>query len=262
MSSLDNIIKKIKKKKPVIGTVVEFTDSSITELIGKIGYDFVWIDGEHGPFDKKDLLLHIRAAQGAGSAAFVRIPWNDPVLVKPILEMGPSGIIFPFIRTAEEAKKAVSSCIYPPKGIRGFGPIRAIKYGMIDTQAYIEKESSKMWKIIQIEHVEAVNNLDEILKVEGIDAIIVGPMDLSGSIGLLGQTDHNEVKKMFDIITEKALNAGVPVGACIGDDIKSIKAWANRGVNLIGVGVDFRFLLNSAQKAFNNTKNIFKNIKK
>jgi len=114
MFFLDKIKEKIKEKELVIGTILESNDNCIAELMGKVGFDFVWIDGEHGPLDKKEILYHIMAAQGAGLAAFVRVAWNDPVLVKPILDMGADGIIFPFIRNAEDAEKAVNSCLYPP----------------------------------------------------------------------------------------------------------------------------------------------------
>jgi len=261
MSELDNLKRKIAKKEPVIGTCTTFFDSRIAELIGEIGYDFVWIDAEHGPLDKKDIQLHIMAAQSTGAAAFVRVAWNDPVIVKPILEMGPSGIIFPFIKTAEEASKAISSCTYPPKGIRGFGPIRSMKYGMTDGQTYIEEASSQIWKIIQIEHIDAVKNLDEILRVEGIDAIIIGANDLSGSIGMLGQTGRKEVKELIDTIVEKAQNSGIPVGVAIGDNVETIKENLNRGINLICVGVDFLFLFKSARQTYNDTRRLFKSMK-
>jgi len=136
MNAIKNIKEKIKKKIPIIGTLVSINDSSITELLCDIGFDFIWIDMEHTPIVKKDVHFHIMAAKGTGAATFVRVAWNDPILVKPILEMGPSGIIFPFIRTASEARKAVSSCLYPPKGIRGFGPRRSIKYGITDIKIY------------------------------------------------------------------------------------------------------------------------------
>lgn len=257
MNAINNIKEKIKNKIPIIGTVVSINDSSITELLCDIGFDFIWIDMEHTPIGKKDVHFHIMAAKGTGVATFVRVAWNDPVLVKPILEMDPSGIIFPFIKTASEAKKAVSSCLYPPKGIRGFGPRRSIKYGITDIKKYLEIADSKIWKIMQIEHVDAVENLEEILNVEGVDAVMMGPNDLAASLGYLGQNNHIEVKKVMDIAAKKIVKSGKPFGISIGYDPATIKEWIERGVNYIEIGNDVSFLLQAGIQAFKETKKIF-----
>lgn len=257
MNAIKNIKEKIKKKIPIIGTLVSINDSSITELLCDIGFDFIWIDMEHTPIVKKDVHFHIMAAKGTGAATFVRVAWNDPILVKPILEMGPSGIIFPFIRTASEARKAVSSCLYPPKGIRGFGPRRSIKYGITDIKKYIERADTEIWKIMQIEHIDAVNNLEEILNVEGVDAVMVGPNDLAASIGYLGQNDHPEVKKVMNIAAKKIVKYGKPFGVSIGYNPTTIKEWIERGVNYIEVGCDIAFLLQAGTQVLKKTKKIF-----
>lgn len=197
------------------------------------------------------------AAKGTGVATFVRVAWNDPILVKPILEMDPSCVIFPFIKTASEARKAVKSCLYPPKGIRGFGPRRSIKYGITDIKKYIKKADTEIWKIIQIEHIDAVKNLEEILDVEGVDAIMIGPNDLAASIGYLGQNDHPEVKELMNISAKKIVKSGKPFGVSIGYDPITIKEWIERGVNYIEVGCDVAFLLQSGIQAFKKTKKIF-----
>jgi len=258
MFCLDKVKEKIKEKELVIGTILVSNNNCVAELMGKVGFDFVWIDGEHGPLDKKEILYHIMAAQGAGAAAFVRVAWNDPVLVKPILDMGADGIIFPMICNAEEAKKAIDSCLYPPKGIRGSGPVRAISYGVDDESIYIKKSSSLVWKIFQIEHIDAVNNLDEILSVKGVDAITVGPMDLSGSIGLLGQTDHPKVKELFDRIAEKAKEYNIPFGAGIGYNLKDIKEWINRGMSWVNISDDYAFIVKSANDLLKDVREILK----
>jgi len=257
MGNIKKIKKKISEDLPVIGTSVTFNDSAITELLSYVGFDFIWIDNEHSSLDKRDTQLHIMATRGSGAAAFVRVPWNDPVLVKPILEMGADGIIFPFINTPENAKKAVSSCLYPPFGSRGFGPIRANKYGMVKIDEYINNAASQIWKIMQIETKEAVDNLDQILMVEGIDAIVIGPNDLSASIGLLGQTEHKEVKKLMDIIGEKIKDSKIPFGVAMKFDPVGIKEWLDRGIKWIELAGDFRYLVQAAQNSLESTKNIF-----
>jgi 2-keto-3-deoxy-L-rhamnonate aldolase RhmA len=258
MNNLEKLKKKIANNELAVGASVVLTDSSVSEQLGEIGFDFVWIDSEHTVLDKKDIQLHIIAARGTGAATFVRVVDNDPAIVKPILEMGPSGVIFPFIKTAEEARKAVEACLYPPHGNRGYGPIRALRYGVTSKLQYVQEASSQLWKILMIEHIDAVKNLDEILAVEGVDALIVGPNDLSGSIGLLGQVDHPEVKKLYDIIAEKANKAGVPFGVSNGYDEVLFKEWVKRGVSFISLGSDYSFIT----KAAHNDQMLTRNLKK
>ncbi len=257
MDALSKIKEKIARDEIVLGSHITLNESCIAEIMGDVGFDFVWIDCEHSPIDYKETLQHIMAARSSGTAAFVRVPWNDPVLAKPILEMGVQGVIFPFVNTAEQAEQAVKSCLYPPKGIRGYNPRRAENYGLMDKMEYIEKSGDMVWKIIQIEHIEAVRNLDEILKVEGIDAIVVGPSDLSGSIGLMGQTAHPEVKKLLDEISEKVVKAGIPLGVSTGfEPPEVINDWLRRGVNWIGVGVDVGYMVRGSQSILKNTREL------
>ena len=128
-SNLEKVKEKIFNKNLVIGTHIKLPNPQVSEIIASCGLDIIWIDGEHGSMNTKDIDLHIMAIRSYGVAPFVRVPWVDPVIVKPILEMGPAAIVFPLIRTVKDAKLAVQSCRYPPKGIRGFGPNRAINFG-------------------------------------------------------------------------------------------------------------------------------------
>lgn len=258
MTGLEKIKSKIQEKKPVIGTHVALGDIMVSEMLALVGFDFVWIDTEHTAMSREDVLHHIIAVNGAGSAPFVRVPNVDPILVKPILEMGPAGIVFPNVKNRGEAELAVKSCLYPPEGIRGFGPIRAQRYGLTDTLQYVKESSSQVWKIMQIEHVEAVNNLEEILDVDGVDAIVVGSNDLSGSIGLLGQTDHPEVKKLMDLIGQKASKSSKPFGVSMGYNPRVIKEWIARGIQWIGAGGDTGYLFGAAREALNGTMELFK----
>lgn len=234
---------KFKNNVLVVGCHVFLADPSITESFGCHGYEFVWIDAEHSAFDKEEILSHIRAASSANTASIVRVAWNDPVLIKPVLEMGPDGVIFPLVRTKEEAEKAVSSCLYPPMGIRGFGPRRANQYGKIRNDEYLESAEESFLRIIQIEHVEAVKNLEEIIRVSGIDLVMVGPNDLSASAGHLGDLKNPEVVSLYDEIAFKCKKEKMPFGVSIGpQDKEFIMDWINRGVNMIGCGDDISFI--------------------
>ena len=234
---------KLNKKELIVGAHTFFTDPAITEALGCHGFEFVWIDGEHSAFDKQNTLLHIIAAHSAGTASIVRVPWNDPVLVKPILEMGPDAILFPMVCTKEEAVEAVKSCMYPPKGVRGFGPRRANGYGAIETAEYLENAPESFLRIVQIEHVKAVENIEEILTVEGIDLCLVGPNDLSASIGHLGDTRHPEVVGLYEKIIASCKKLNKPFAVSVGaTDHVAIKYWIENGVSLIGCGDDISYI--------------------
>ena len=250
---------RLKNNKILIGTHVSFKDSSITELLGKIGFDFLWIDMEHTALDKSAIQLHLIAAQAAEVPGIVRIPWNDPIIVKPILEMGVSGIVFPSVGTKREAEKAIQSCLYPPKGFRGFGPRRAVMYGMRNEKDYINNSDSEIFKIIQIETKEGVNNLNKIVQVDGIDAIVIGPNDLSGSLGVLGEVNSKIVRDTIDYIVNTCRQAGVTVGVSIGEyNYSVVQEWMDRGVGFLSVGVDSWYILNGARETMRQAWNQFK----
>jgi len=255
--AIDKLNEKIARGEPILGAHISLADSGVTEMMGNMGNEFLWIDWEHSAFDRQEIQAHLMAARAAGIAAFVRIPWNDHVLAKPILEMGPDAIVFPMVRTVEEAKSAVAVTTYPPKGTRGYGPRRANNYGIMSNDEYLPQVDSGFWRIMQIEHYEAVKNLDEILKVEGVDTIVVGPNDLSGSIGLLGQVRHPEVMKLLDEIGEKCSKAGKPFGTSIGYNRQNVEDWKRRGASWIACGSDTSFILEAGMNTLNSVKEIF-----
>jgi 2-keto-3-deoxy-L-rhamnonate aldolase RhmA len=249
MDKANFLTKAIGERRLAIGGHVFFTDPSISEAMASFGYDFIWIDGEHGPFDKEKLLAHVVAANAGGAAAVVRVAGNDPILIKPVLEMGIDGIIIPMVCSAEEARKAISACRYPPAGIRGFGPRRANRYGAMPMAEYLAKADASFLKIVQIEHVNAVGNLSEILAVDGLDAVIIGPNDLSASIGKLGHLEDPEVVALCDEIVAVCRREAKPCGVSIGPgDKKFIREWIQRGVDFISCGDDISFMaLGAAQ---------------
>jgi len=258
---LNKIKNKIKEKKVAIGTHISLKENTITEMMGDAGFDFVWIDMEHSAIDKELVQDHLIACRASGMASFVRIPWNDPILVKPILEMNPAAVIFPFIMNAEETKRAVESCKYPPKGKRGFGPKRAIDYGLMSLEEYVKDADTNIWIIVQIEHIEAVKKLDEILKIDGIDGVVAGPNDLSASIGLLGKTRHVKVKKLMDEIACKANSHNKPLGASIGYNLEDIEDWVKRGASWMTVGTTEGYLIEGAKKTIKDTKELISKYK-
>jgi len=147
---------KIKAGEKLIGTHVSLVDPSICEILGMMGFDYVWIDMEHTCIDFQTLNECLLAVRAVGGNAIVRIPQHDYTYLKKVLEMGPDGIVFPMIHSVEEAKADISHTLYPPYGERGFGPRSAISYGLSDVRKYIENESLDLCRFIQIEHVHAI----------------------------------------------------------------------------------------------------------
>jgi 2-dehydro-3-deoxyglucarate aldolase/4-hydroxy-2-oxoheptanedioate aldolase len=247
---------KMRNREFVTGTHVLLADPCISELLGSVGYDFLWIDTEHTPTDYHILIQHLIAAKAAGCDTLVRIPWNDPIMAKRVLEMGPTGIIFPMVNTPAELDAAMKCTLYPPLGNRGFGPVRAVTYGLDDQELYINKTSLEMIRCVQIETKTAVDNLDEMAKNPWVDCFIFGPCDLSGSIGELFKIYEKPTGDLIDTAIAKIKKAGKSVGiSLITDDPKQLEYWHNKGINVISGGSDISYLGLGAKKTLQLLKN-------
>ena len=240
------LLEKIRAGETIRGTHIFAGSPVLTECIAQAGFDIIWIDMEHTHITHDLLMQNLIAAKAGGTPAVVRIPWNDPVLAKPVLDMGVNGLIFPYIRTAEEARLAVSACEYPPEGIRGFGPFRALDYGKGNAMEYIRSTSRNTVRMIQIEHIDAVDNLREIAAVDGIDAFIVGMNDLSGSLGYLGDTQNPAMIPVYDRIGEILRELKIPFGVSSASDEAIIRAWKERGATIFFAGHDIEYVTNGA----------------
>ena len=203
MNNIARIRKNLSSGKLNFGTHCSTTDVDFYEMCGLLGYDYIWIDNEHAGMTQPMIKNAIVATNAGGSCAFVRVPDHETAHVKPVLECGPDGVIFPMVNSAEDAKKCVDSCLYPPRGKRGFGPLRGLDYGMKDFDEYVRTADDSFLRIMQCEHVDAVRNLDEILEVDGVDVIICGPMDLSASVGKMGKYFDPEVTELMETIIRK-----------------------------------------------------------
>lgn len=249
--------------KLIYGTVLTSGSPLITEMLAQCGFDVLWLDMEHSAIGIEGLLNNMIAARSGGTPAWVRVPWNDPVRVKPVIDMGADGVIFPFIRTADDARLAVASCTFPPKGIRGYGPLRALDYGRITQADFVENVYRDCKRIIQIEHVDAVNNLEEIAAIDGIDGYIVGPNDLSGSIGKLGHIHDDEMIELYRRIGSVLKAAGKPAGIFTGGyagklNTDDIERWIEMGYTMFFTGSDCGMVYNSATAMINAFHESFK----
>ena len=230
---------KLQSGKTLMGFEIDLADPCIAEMASSQGFDFLWLDIEHEAVNHETVLMQIIACKAGGAASIVRVPWNEPYLAKRILEMGPDGIIFPMVNSYEEAKKAISSCLYPPLGTRGFGPRRACDYCREDLNEYIKDQPNRLCRFIQVEHIDAVKDLDRILEIPYLDGIIVGPCDLSGSIGRLNDVYHPEVMALIDETVKKCKEHNIPIGVAVGTDTpEQLKFWIDKGFQFISSGSD------------------------
>jgi 2-keto-3-deoxy-L-rhamnonate aldolase RhmA len=209
------------------------------------GFDFLIVDAEHGPHDLETVQMHMMATKGTNVTPIVRVAWNDQVLIKRLLDVGAAGVLVPMIRNREDVDQAVAACMYPPAGVRGFGPRRPSNYER-NFSEYIATSNDEVIVLVQIEHIDAVNNLDEILQAPGLSGVFVGSNDLSASIGLLGQPRHPRVLELIDTVIAKAREAGIAPGIAGPSTADGVLDWISKGMQFITCGGDGAFLLNTA----------------
>lgn len=244
INNLNKFKAKLDAGKCCIGMVITLNDPAVSELAGDAGFDFTWIDAEHGPHTLESVMGHVMAVRGTDCAPFVRVAWNDPVLLKPVLDLAPAGVIIPMVCDAEQARAAVSACKYPPRGVRGCGIRRGARYGAVPFNEYLKSAAAEPLVIVQIEHVDAVKNLDEILAVPGIDSICIGPCDLACSMGLVEDLGSPEVDRVVEEIMRKAKAAGMTVGTASGPFAK----WKARGIDWIALTGDCGAMMAESQR--------------
>jgi 2-keto-3-deoxy-L-rhamnonate aldolase RhmA len=229
----ENFVKRLLKEGKKITAAWAQAGSCITaEILGDAGFDAVMIDLEHGPGDIMTLIHQIQGLKGQPAIPFVRAPWNDFVQIKRILDAGTFGLLVPYVNTAEEAADAVKAVRYPVEGIRGVaGSPRAPHFGN-NSMDYMKKANSEIFLMTAVETPEAAANLDEILKVEGLDGIFIGPMDLATSMGHFGNPQHPEVQEVIKEI-EKKTAASDKILATVSGTWEDAKGKYDRGYQIL-----------------------------
>ena len=172
----------------------------------------------------------------------MRVRWNDQAIIKQVLDWGAEGVMIPMIVSASEARRAVAACRYPPKGVRGFSPREASNY-FHDLDEYMATANQRMIALIQVEHIDAVDALDEILEVPGVDGILIGPADLSFSLGVGLQFEDKGVQKAIRTTIEKSKKVGVPIGMSWEDTTEGYKKFIDLGLSFLIVGGDYDFMI-------------------
>jgi 2-keto-3-deoxy-L-rhamnonate aldolase RhmA len=240
---------KLRAGQLVLGIGVSLSDPAVTEAIAP-SVDFVWIDLEHNAMTTESMLRHLIAARAGGCASIVRIPSNDVGWVKRVLDSGAEGIILPRAYSAREVANFVSACRYPPMGTRGFGPRRPMQYGRLDQQTYLQQANRDLFVIAQVETVELVNEIDDVLKLDGLDSLVLGPQDLSGSMGRLGDTTHPDVVASMKTVAAKARRAGKFIGSGLGANPAFAKLLIECGVQWLQAGNDFEYMIRGCERTF------------
>lgn len=229
----------------LLGTMITLPCPATAEILAGVGFDWFFIDGEHGPLGTTEILAILQAVSHRVTC-IVRVPEAAEVPIKKVLDIGAHGIIVPQVNTVEQAQNVVRWARYSPAGARGVGLARAHGYGATFAE-YIESANEELVVCVQAEHKTAVENIEEIVRVPGIDAIQLGPYDLSASMGKMGQIDDPEVVVALERIYAASKRAGLPVG-CFGVTTKNVQQDIARGSTMICAGTDTLLLAKSAAK--------------
>ncbi len=219
----------------LVGTMITLNAPEVAELLAEVGFDWLFIDAEHGVFEARELQALLQAA-GTATPVLVRVAAGTEVPIKKALDVGASGVIVPLVNTAEQAAEVVRLARYAPAGSRGVGIARAHGYGL-HLAEYVHTANERVAVIVQAEHIEAVRNIEAIVRVAGIDAVLVGPYDLSASMGKVGQVEDGEVRQAIDRVTAVCKDAGIRLGI-FGVSAAAVKPYIDQGYTLIVVGVD------------------------
>jgi 2-dehydro-3-deoxyglucarate aldolase/4-hydroxy-2-oxoheptanedioate aldolase len=244
--------RKWKRGETSPGMWLRLSDPTVGEIVRLIGLDWVAIDAEHSALDLQALQMMLIAL--GDTPTIIRVPGNDPIYIKRILDMGAAGIIVPQVQSGDEVRQAVAACKYPPQGIRGTGPRRPSQYGD-NERDYLATANEQTIACVMIEMIGAVETIDDILSVPGLDAIVIGAVDLSASMGLLPHFDDPRVTAAIDGVIAKAKAAGVPRMSGrppAPDDLDgqwSTAGFLRQGLHIIPVASDENLIKDGARAA-------------
>jgi 4-hydroxy-2-oxoheptanedioate aldolase len=216
----------------------------VAEIIGHSGFDWILVDTEHSPNEPPAVLAQLQALQAGTATPIVRPAWNDPVLLKRLLDIGTQAVLVPFVQTAEEAAKAVAACRYPPAGIRGITVSgRGSRYGRVPD--YLKRADAEICVLVQVETGEALAQLEAIASVDGVDGVFIGPADLSASLGHIGNPGHPEVQAAIKGAVGRLTAVGKPAGILTPSEADA-RRYIEWGYRFVAVGSDLGLLTKHA----------------
>ncbi len=233
---------KLHKNIPTIGSWITIGDPSVAEIMARAGFDWLTVDLEHSAITLREARDLIRVIELSGVIPLVRVGANDPLIIKRVMDAGAHGVIVPMVNTREDAMRAVASVKYPPKGTRGVGLGRAQGYGFTfpKYKKWLDKESVV---IVQIEHIDAIKNLEKILSVPGVDGSMIGPYDLSGSLGHPGESERKDVQDAISRYEAICKKMKKPMGFhVVQPDVEKAKKYLAKGYTFLSLSFDALFL--------------------
>jgi 2-keto-3-deoxy-L-rhamnonate aldolase RhmA len=245
---------KMRSGPGCVGAWVTLTDPVVAEIMSHVGFDFLVVDTEHSAVPLDRLQVMMLMMQRGGTPAIVRVPWNDPVMIKQVLDSGAEGVLIPMVRNAAEARRAVLGAKYPPAGVRGYGPLIPSDFYRREAD-YLREANDRTVVVAQIEDIEAVNRLEEIVGEPGIDAVYLGPADLSFTLGKPLQMDDPDLIAAMKATAAKARSAGTPFGGSLNDARR-----VDWNVQFVTVGADYGLMLKAAREMLASTREVMESL--
>jgi len=235
----------LKAGKPQIGLWSSLSSNYTVEVIAGAGFDWILLDSEHSPADLENLLGQLQAAAPYPSHAVVRVPWNDMVNMKRVLDVGAQSLLVPYVSTVEEARAAVAHTRYPPAGVRGVaGTTRATRFGRV--KDYAKRAHEEICVLVQVETQQALDNIDAISAIDGVDGIFIGPADLHASLGYAGEIANPKVKPLIDDAVRRIRKSGKAPGILTPNEADA-RHWLECGALFVAVGSDVGLLARGAE---------------
>ncbi len=235
-----------------VGTWVMSASPVVAEAVGCAGFDWAVVDMEHTPLDMMEVVHLLQAIAGTPMLPITRVPWNDAVMVKRVLDAGAQTLMFPFVQTAEEARKAVAAAKYPPQGVRGMAAMsRGSRFGTV--KDYFKVANDAVSVIVQIETPETMVRIDDIASVPGVDSLFIGPGDLSGAMGHVGDLMHPEVVALMADGVKRCHARGLPIGT-VGGTPEAVATYRAAGFDYIGCGSDLGLMMRNCAAALSSIR--------
>lgn len=249
----DNGLKQLwSEGKPAVGLWTMIGNEAVVEVAAKMDLDYILLDCEHGLTSYEAILPQLRAMNGERPTSVVRVPSSEPAIFKRVLDMGAEAVLVPQVRSAEEVVGIVAACRYPPVGDRGVAGGRAAAYGL-DFKDYLARANEQIAVIVQIETTEAVDNVDAIMAVEGLDAALIGPADLSTVLGCSLDFEAPKFLAAVEKIQAAARAVGKPMGMFCGSP-KETKKRLEQGFQMVNIGTDMTFLVTAMARGIREVR--------
>ena len=239
--------KALSGNKPIFGLWQGIPDTTVAEIGAGAGFDWLLVDSEHGPFDLKSIMAHLQAVEPYPVSAIVRPEEGSTALIKKLLDIGAQTLLVPMVDNADQARNIVRATKYPPMGVRGLGTSMARAAQWNRQPDYLEKANDEVCVLVQIETISGLKNIEEIVAVDGVDGVFIGPSDLSAAMGFIAQPGHPEVVSAIENAFKVIQGAGKPAGVlAVTKDL--VEKYITAGARFIGVGVDAALLANATRK--------------